>query len=688
MYRLILGECRGCRGEISTPRSAQPFIIINGRDSQCHDENVDDMANMGLLSVYHPDIEDFLSAKSKDPNRFKHFNLAVLVDDKFMNAVENNENIKLHYPVYDEYGNFVDESQWEESFTKEVSAKELWDKIMKLAYDNGEPGLAFQSTMQKYNPAYYVENIVAMNPCSEYLSGIITKECTNPQDYCGACNLGSLFLHNFVHNPFTKSAYIDYQKLSETIKTAVRILDNVIDINYFPHVKYENYQKNMRTIGLGVTGLADALAMLGIKYNSENARNSVESIMGFVVNEAYKQSVELSKEKGAFNFCDKEKHANSLFCRNVIKPEIRDEIEKYGIRNAKILSIAPCGTISLTYGNNCSSGIEPIFSLSYKRKVRIGGQEDENEQTVEMTDYAYGLYKKMIANGEHVDFAEDDIFETALNIPVDGHIDMLKILAKYVDCSISKTINVPTDYPFEDTKEIYMKCWKSGIKGCTIFRPNEIRKGILITEDSEKKDEASTTEKKKELNCIEPISRKKLGVTHGKTYCKKTACGTLYITVNCNDNNEVVETFVHTSKGGICSANINAINRMISLNLRSGVKVEEVIDQLRGITCPACTKVMTQGTKLDGISCPDIISRTIKEFADSIDEPSKEVTAKVKIKVNVEPEVEIVDTKHEEKVSYDAGVCPECGAKLQAQGGCVICIGDETHVGCGYTKCE
>lgn len=532
----------------------------------------------------------------------------------------------------------------------------------------------------------------------EYLAGTVygnsqkTGEKLNPDEYGGACNLGSIFLHNFVKNPFTKDAYINYESMTKAIKTGVKILDRVIDVNKFPDKVYENYQKAFRTIGFGVTGLADTLAMLGYKYNTKEAMYFVDGLFNRITKEVYKASIELSKEYGAFDEFNKHSFTKSNFINKHIEEDeewnqIKEDIFEYGIRNAKLISVAPTGTLSLTFGNNCSSGIEPIFSLSYQRKVKMGGQDESNAQIVEMTDYAYGLYKKMVANGEHVDFTEDDIFITAMNMHVNEHVDMLARIAKHVDMSVSKTINVPTDYSFEDTKEIYMKCWKLGIKGCTIFRPNEIRKGILYTEDSEKKDEASTTEEKV-LDSIEPVSRKALGVTHGKTYCKKTACGTLYITVNCNDNDEVVETFVHTSKGGICQANINAINRMISLNLRAGVKVDEVIDQLRGITCQACAKVMTQGTKLDGISCPDIISRTIKEFKDSIDVSDHEVTAKVNVKVNVEPEVEIVDAKHEEKVSYDAGVCPECGAKLQAQGGCVICIGDETHVGCGYTKCE
>ena len=333
------------------------------------------------------------------------------------------------------------------------------------------------------------------------------------------------------------------------------MLDNVIDINKFPDSIYKNYQDAFRTIGFGVTGFADTLAMLGYRYNTKEAVKYGNDLMNYIVKKVYRASIELAKEKGAFPFFKKDEFVSSVF---ILKhcdidkewKEIYNDIREYGIRNGKLISVAPTGTISLTYGNNCSSGIEPIFSLSYERKVKIGGQNEENEQIVEMTDYAYGLYKKMKHNGERIDFEESDIFITAMDMTVDEHIDMLAAIAFNTDMSVSKTINVPTDYSFEDTKKIYMKCWKLGIKGCTIFRPNEIRKGILYTEDSKKE------EQKEEIvntyDTIVPVSRKTIGTTHGKTYCKKTACGTLYITINCDDDNKIVETFVYASLGVTC----------------------------------------------------------------------------------------------------------------------------------------
>lgn len=754
-------------------------------------------ANMGVLSVYHPDIVEFVTAKSESRERLKHFNLSVMVDDKFMKAVEDDSEIYLHWPVYDENGIHIeDESKWKVS--KKVKAREIWDIIMKNAYDNGEPGIFFYDNMNKDNNLWYKETIVCSNPCftgdmrlltsegyktfeeledasnltiidkdgnlsygnkvwcsgvkdtvcvtvsggeeikctpnhifmledgtectaenlfgkkvmcyggvsklvvsvksgkkekvydftennqhwgivegvvvhncAEYLAGTvygenpITHEQLDQSQYGGACNLGSLLLHNFVKNPFSDSAEFDYDKLGETIRHAVRMLDDVIDVNYFPDKIYENYQKAFRTIGLGVTGLADAIAMLGMKYNSKEANNWTDNLMDKIAHDAFMASTELAKEKGSFPFFEKEKFLEGGYLKRHFESgkwdDVKEAIQQYGIRNSKLLSVAPTGSMSMTYGNNCSSGIEPIFCLEYERKVKMGGQDDSNIHIVPMQDYAYKVWKDMGSPEKH-----KDVFVTALEMSVNEHVDMLATIAKHVDMSVSKTINIPTEYPFDDTKNVYMKCWKMGIKGCTIFRPNEIRQGIMITDKNKKKEEKDGVK----YNSVKPVSRKKIGTTSGKTYCKKCACGTLYITVNSDESGNVVEAFVHTSKGGICQANINALTRMASLNMRSGVEIEEIVDQLKGITCPACAKLMAKGEKLSGISCPDILGRTIWEFynENSTTKPIKNVA----------------DVKEEavEEVASEENKCPECGEKIIRQGGCVQCLD------CGWSGCD
>ena len=483
-----------------------------------------------------------------------------------------------------------------------------------------------------------------------------------------------MFLHNFVENPFTSKAKINYDKMKNTISTAVKFLDNIIDINNFPSPIYKNYQKSFRTIGLGVTGLADMLVMMNMKYNSPEAEKFIYDLMNFISLNAYLSSIELARTKGEFPFLDRDKFIQSGFLTKHVEKhkeweEVINGIKQYGIRNSKILSVAPTGTISLTYGNNCSSGIEPIFSLSYDRKVKMGGQSDDNIKIVKMQDYAYELW----LNTKEDNIVSKDKFITALEMTVNEHVDMLKNIAFHIDMSVSKTINVPTDYSFEDTKNIYLKCYDYGIKGCTIFRPNNIRQGILMSPEDSKKDK----EKNDNINydSIMPISRKSIGTTHGSTYCKKCACGTLYITINKDDNGNIVESFVHTSKGGICQANIGAINRMISLALRSGVKVDEIIDQLKGINCPACVKVKTKGEKIDGISCPDILARTLTEFVNvnnTIQSTKNIISVK---KEKVKETNKTINTNNTNK-------CPDCGSEIRHEGGCVMCTE------CGWSKCE
>ena len=622
-------------------------------------------ANMSILSIYHPDIMEFIEAKSSDANRLNHFNVSVLVDDNFMRAVENDEMITLHYPIYDECGNKLSSDKWTKEFNKEVKATEIWDSIMKMAYDNGEPGIFFEDTMQKHNPANYVENIICTNPCSEYLAGTIKKENEDPNEYGGACNLGSIFLHNFVEKPFTKEAYLNYNKLSDTIAIAVRMLDDIIDVNKFPDPIYENYQKNMRTIGLGYTGLADMLAMLGLKYNTREARDYVNDLFSTLTNLAYKCSIDLAKEKGAFNFCDPEKHANTLFAKEEI-PLLKDNIAKHGIRNAKIFAVAPCGTISMTYGNNCSSGIEPIFSLSYDRKVKIGGQEEDNAKIVKMMDYAYYLYNSMVEKGERVDFAPEDIFVTALEIDVEDHIKMLATIAKHIDMSVSKTINVPTDYPYEKTKDIYMNCWKLGVKGCTIFRPNAIRQGILFTEDNKPKEE--TTELVRgEWKRIAPDTiyfKRKI----------KIGCGKLALFIGWSEKEQAIqELYVKRTGAGGCEMNIQACVITMSGMLRLGGNIFNIEKAFEGLgACNSFVLQRAKGKQLSqGSSCATAILNEIKAF---LKEQSVEVAPSQK--VDTKPTI-VTPTTITSSLK-----CPECGAPMTMEGGCVICKS------CGYSKCN
>ena len=463
------------------------------------------------------------------------------------------------------------------------------------------------------------------------------------------------------------------------------MLDNVIDVNTFPHKIYENYQKNFRTIGIGFTGLADALAMLGMKYNSEEARTYVDNLVEFIAFNAYKASIELAKERGSFPFLDREKFVNSGYitkhCKEIDSSwrEIKDDILRYGIRNGKILSIAPVGTLSMTFGNNCSSGLEPIFSLEYNRKVKIGGQTEDKTKIVKMQDYAYKRWNEI---KDCIDVTvKEDVFVTALDMTVDEHVDMLGVIAKHVDMSCSKTINVPEDYSFEDTKNIYMRCHDLGIKGCTIFRPNALRQGVLITTQETPK-ESNHSEV---LHDVDELQRGYIvSVDDDLISYKRTlrsGCGKMYIHLDFDEvTGEPYETWINLGSGGGCERNLQFISRLISMALRGGIPITEIIDQARSIRpCKAYTdRTLKYGDTSKGTSCPSAIGNALEElenkiqdrcFADDEDEPY-ELCDDCEIQC---PVTKIVDT---------ADKCPECGEPVEHEGGCIVCRS------CGWNKCD
>lgn len=649
-------------------------------------------ANMGCLMIYHPDIEEFLEAKSWEEGKLNHFNLSVLVDDEFMKAKDNNEMITLRYPCMYETGELVtNPSEWK--ITKEVNAKELWDKIMTKAYNTGEYGVLFYDNMNKDNNLKYMETIITTNPCGEYLAGTLYKNNKPLENHLGACNLGSLFLHNFVENPFTKDAKINYTDLRYAIEVAIRMLDNVIDINNYPLEAYENYQKGVRTIGLGVTGLADMLCMLNIKYDSKEAVEFVDNLMDDISFIEYETSIMLAKEKGAFPYLedeDREKFASSNYIMKHYKKsskwkKIIEGIKKYGIRNARLQAIAPTGTLSLTYGNNCSSGLEPIFSLEYERKIKFGGQDDSNIQIYPMRDYAYGEWLKVKDNEKCI--VKEDVFQTAMDLSVDAHINILGVMAFHTDMSCSKTINIPTDYPFKKTKEVYDKCHKLGIKGCTIFRPNPVRQGILVTEKQEDKEEQEINQELKHGTW--------LAKPNDTIYYERkvyTGCSKLILFIGYSQNeNRIVDVFVkHTSKGG-CKSNIDGIVILMSGILRYGGNLQSIQKALEGVgTCNSFNNAKNKGIKLSkGASCPTAILNTILEF----EQEMKGVTPKkidLLSKMNEKKEEEIF-TEEEKKFLKENGEgafalkynkCPQCGTEILHTGGCVSCPS------CSFSKCE
>ena len=427
-------------------------------------------AMMATLRCDHPDIEEFVAAKQQ-PGQLRRFNLSIQVTEAFMTAVRSDGEWPLVFPaaVFDGDGETVLREWPGEAravpcrVIRRVRARQLWDSILRATYDYSEPGVLFIDRINQLNNLWYRERITATNPCGEI-----------PLPPYGACDLGSLNLTCFVQSPFTPEARIDLESLADTAQIAVRLLDNVIDASRFPLPEQAENAHRSRRIGLGITGLADALVMLGLIYGSDRSIYLAADIMRCICHAAYRASIALAKEKTRFPYFERDKYLQSPFIRS-LPQDIQDGISAHGIRNSHLIAIAPTGTISLL-GGNVSSGLEPIFAASYNRKVLV---ENETAKDFVLTDYALHRWraKSRRTNGL------PDGFVTASELPVRAHIDIQAALQPFVDNSISKTINVPSDCSFSEFKQIYDLAYDRGLKGCTTFRPNSIT-GTLLSEEA------------------------------------------------------------------------------------------------------------------------------------------------------------------------------------------------------------
>lgn len=422
-------------------------------------------AMMGTLRCDHPDIEEFIAAK-QDCNQLRHFNISVLISDAFLTAVSRDDDWPLIFPAnrYATGGEMILRS-WPGyanpvpcRLYKRIRARVLWEKIMRAVYDYAEPGVLFIDRINQLNNLYYCETIQATNPCGEV-----------PLPPYGACNLGSINLTQFVRNPFTARASLDLDSIGATTGIAARLLDNVIDVSRFPLPRQGGQAHNSRRIGLGMTGLADALIMLQIRYDSSDALRIAQQAMQRICHAAYQASVDIAREKGPFPLFDKEKYLAGMFVRTL--PEsIRNGIAQQGIRNSHLTAIAPAGTISLL-ANNVSSGLEPVFDSCYTRRIL---QQDGSHPDYPVTDFAVAAWRKT-----NPDDTLPPAFITAHMLTPAGHLRMQAALQPYVDQAISKTINIPADYDFDTFRHLYQDAYALGLKGCTAFRPNPVTGNVL-----------------------------------------------------------------------------------------------------------------------------------------------------------------------------------------------------------------
>jgi ribonucleoside-diphosphate reductase alpha chain len=605
-------------------------------------------ANMGILRVDHPDILDFISCKENDKD-VNNFNISVAVTENFMQQVYNDQEYNLIDP-----------------HTKKgagrLNAKEVFGKIVNMAWKNGEPGIIFLDQMNKYNPTPALGEFESTNPCGEQV--LLPYE---------SCNLGSINLSCMVGlgkvdsstsltiNPEWNQR-IDWDKLARTVKIAVRFLDNVIDMNKYPLKKIEEMTKGNRKIGMGVMGFADMLIKLGVPYNSEKAISIAHAVMSFISEKASLASCELAKERGVFPNFEK-----SVFNVQGGKRQ----------RNATLTTIAPTGTLSIIA--NCSSGIEPIFAVCYLRKVLDEAGLPEAHPIFEEIANERGFYSvelmKMISQGQSIqdlpEIPEDvrRVFVTAHDIAPEWHIRMQAVFQEFTDNAVSKTVNFAHDAVVGDVEKVYKMAHESGCKGVTIYRDRSREEQVLNLGTQQTKE---TQEKQKGVSfAISPRPRPQ--VVTGTTTKITTGCGNLYITINEDEQGCPFEVFMQMGKAGGCAASqLEAIGRLVSLALRSGIDLKSIISQLRSIRCPS-----PSWSKEGRIfSCADAISRVIE-----IRLGKKKESPQLQKNVEQPQEIKKTDVATEVKVANIVGVCLDCGSALRHEEGCVKCAA------CGYTRC-
>ena len=627
----------GCGHDLSVLRPGGDEILGTGGNScgpvgfmNLFSENTNTIAqhgrrgaNMQTLRVDHPDIEKFIEIKTGDVDMVKYSNISVLLTDDFMDAVQSDSDFDLH---------------WGGKTYTTVKAKELWMKIIEHAHASAEPGLLFWDTMTKYHNAEYCSPLVSTNPCAE-----------QPLPDGGCCNLGALNLERFVD----QDGNFDFDGFKETTAIGARFLDNVIDYNLDRHALEEQKQNAMndRRVGLGILGLGDMLVKMGIKYDSDEALETIGKIMEIHRDTAYETSADLAKEKGQFPNFDWDGYSQSLFVKDLPK-KLQTKIKNNGIRNCTLTTVAPTGSGAIVA--RVTSGVEPIFATSYQRKVK---KNDSLGKEFDTFTVYHPVVKEMFGTDENL----PEYVVTAHNVDPYFRVKMQGVVQKYIDSSISSTVNLAEETTVDTVADIYMTAYKADLKGITVYREGS-REGILITDDKSSENKEQNSE-----NAEMKTARNRPSITEGKTRRMRTGDGTLYVTVN-EDENGLCEVFTAIGKaGGTVAAQTEAISRLISLALRSGIDPNSIINQLKGISGPNPT--WEDGQLI--LSTPDAIGRALETFVNG-DSPSQEKKSQFEI---------AEENPSRGKAGEYGQHCSECdGSGIVNEGGCLVCKD------CGWSK--
>lgn len=602
-------------------------------------------ANMGILRVDHPDIMNFIVCKQEN-TKLNNFNISVSLTEDFMKAVESDGV----YDIKNPRNNAV---------VGKMKAREVFDKIVDMAWKNGDPGIIFIDRMNADNPTPHVGAIESTNPCGE--QPLLPYE---------SCNLGSINLSRMLRakaraNGTAGGYEMDWEKLGETVKRSVHFLDNVIDMNRYPIPEIDRVTKSNRKIGLGVMGFADMLIMLGIPYNSEEAIATADRVMGFIREKGRGASTELAEERGTF----------PNFKGSIYEGSLGE------VRNATVTTIAPTGTISIISG--CSSGIEPLFALAFTRNVMEGTELLEVNPLLEAVARERGfdnpeIMKKVAAEGtlhgaDGVDEEIKRLFVTAHDITPEWHIKMQAAFQRHTDNAVSKTVNFPNEATVEDVAEVYIMAYTLGCKGVTVYRDGS-REVQVLNKGSEKPKAEEAAPAPQPAAAASPKPKPRGEVAFGVTKKIKTGCGNLYVTINEDEEGRPFEIFTQIGKAGGCVASqCEAIGRMASLVLRSGIQPEEIVRQTRGISCHL--PVGFGGGRV--MSCSDAMAQAMEWY--------------LGLKRNTGGRLSLSSSGHIDNAKFDSllapevmqrGACPDCGGTVEHSDGCVVCRG------CGYTECS